>query len=209
MRKIFAEAEKTKTALLDAGIRVFARDGFERAALEAIGREANLTRGAIYWHFKNKHDLFAQIMRRENDRLDDLVASSLAGGGSSFAKLRRLLDAVIDNFYGQETFRRFIELTWYKLGPSQFAPVMDDKTAFVQNFLSLLKRLLSEARTAGDIPAATDVRLTAFHLSCLVNGLYRLYHVAPDWARNKTQAKKLFHGFLDSIAVEPGAAGRP
>jgi TetR/AcrR family transcriptional regulator, repressor of the mexAB-oprM multidrug resistance operon len=209
MRRTKTDAEKTKVAILDAGTRIFARCGFERAALEAIGREARLTRGAIYWHFKNKRDLFAQILRREDDRLDRLVASALSADGSSFDKLRRLLDAVVDNFYGQETFRQFIELTWYKLGPSQFAPIMDGKKTFVQNFLALMQRLLGEALAARDIRPGTDVHLAALHLSCLINGLYRLYHVAPDWARDKKKAKSLFDDFLNSIAAGPGAPGRP
>jgi TetR/AcrR family acrAB operon transcriptional repressor len=205
MRRTAAEAEQTRQAIMEAGIRIFARDGFEGAALAAIGREAKLTRGAIYWHFRDKHDLFRQIVRREDGRLERLVAGALSGGGPAFARLRRLLDAVVDNFYGQETFRRFIELTWYKLGPSQFAPVMDGKTTFVQKFLALMRDLLGESLEAGDIRPATDVRLAALHLSCLINGLYRLYHVAPDWARDRKAARRLFHEFLDSLAAAPGA----
>lgn len=199
MKKTVAEAEKTKISILDAGIRVFARVGFERATLENIGREAHLTRGAIYWHFRNKHDLFAQILRRENDRLNRLVASALSVEGTSFEKLRRLLDAVLDNFYDQEIFRQFIELTWYKLDLSHFVSVMDDKTVFVQNFLGIMERLLAESQADGDIGPEIDIRQAALHLSCLINGIYRLYHVAPDWARDKGKVKNLFSDFLDSL----------
>ena len=202
MRKTAAETEKTRIALLEAGTLVFARDGYERATLEAIGREAGLTRGAVYWHFKNKQDLFARILDRENERLSRLVAAALAGDGSSFRRLRRLLDAVIENFYGRMTFRRFIELTWYKLPPSQFTPVMKGKSAFVQDFLTLMERLLGESLAAGEIRPAVDIHLAALHLSCLINGLYRLYHVAPDWARDKAKAAALFHDYLDSLAKE-------
>jgi len=50
--------------LLDAAQAVFARDGFERAQLEAIAAEAGHTRGAVYAHFKNKQDLFMALLER-------------------------------------------------------------------------------------------------------------------------------------------------
>jgi AcrR family transcriptional regulator len=50
--------------LLDAAQVVFARDGFERAQLEAIAAEAGHTRGAVYAHFKNKQDLFMALLER-------------------------------------------------------------------------------------------------------------------------------------------------
>jgi TetR/AcrR family transcriptional regulator, acrAB operon repressor len=200
MRKTAAETQKTKTAIMTAAIRVFSRCGFERASLDAIGSEAGLTRGAIYWHFKDKHDLFAQVLKLENDRLDRLVESALAGLAPAFVKLRRLLDAVVDNFYDHETFRQFIEFTWYKLDPAHIAPVMEEKEAFVQNFLSLMRDLLGEAQRTGDVAPGVDIHLTALHLSCLINGLYRLYHVAPAWARDKNMAMRLFADLLDSVA---------
>lgn len=54
MRKTKTEAQKTRQHLLDAALEVFWRDGVTRASLQAIAQEAGVTRGALYWHFKNK-----------------------------------------------------------------------------------------------------------------------------------------------------------
>jgi len=202
MRRTFAEAQLTKQALLDAGAVVFARVGFSRASLGVIGKEARLTRGAVYWHFHDKLDLFRQIVRRENERLDGLIESVLAVPASPFQKLARLLDSVIDNFYDNPGFRRFIEMTWYRLDADPFKQVMKRKTAFVQNFLGRMESLLAEAAKSGEIRGDTDVSLAAFHLSCLINGFYRLYHVAPQQARDKAKTKRLFRNHLDSLASD-------
>ena len=200
MKRTVEDTEKTRVAILDSGAKVFARVGYERATLEAIGKEASLTRGAIYWHFKNKQDLFEKILKREDDRLDKLIESVLSTSAPPFLKLRRLLEAVIDNFFDNETFRNFIELTWYKLGSDQFGRIMNSKTAFVQNFLSLMERLLEESLASGELRPGIDARRASYHLSCLINGFYRLYHVAPDWARDKTRTKSMFQSHLDSLA---------
>lgn len=201
MKKTVAEAKKTKRSIMDAGIKVFARDGYRKATLEAIGKEAGLTRGAIYWHFKDKHDLHERIFRQQDDLLDGLVESVLSKSLPPFRKLQTLLETVIDNFYDNETFRQFIELSWYKLDNGQFGRVMDSKSVFVQKFLAIMERLLRESLESGRIKAKTDIRLAAFHLSCLINGFYRLYHVAPDWARDKTRTKQVFRDYFRTLTA--------
>lgn len=63
-RKTKAEAAATREALLDAAEEVFFAKGVARTSLEQIARHANLTRGAVYWHFKNKGDLFMALVER-------------------------------------------------------------------------------------------------------------------------------------------------
>ena len=63
-RKTKAEAAATREALLDAAEEVFFAKGVARTSLEQIARHAGLTRGAVYWHFKNKGDLFMALVQR-------------------------------------------------------------------------------------------------------------------------------------------------
>ena len=65
MRKTKTEAQKTRQHLLDAALEVFWRDGVTRASLQAIAQEAGVTRGALYWHFKNKEDLFETLFEQQ------------------------------------------------------------------------------------------------------------------------------------------------
>ncbi|WP_272942305.1 TetR family transcriptional regulator [Kingella kingae] len=54
MRKTKEEAQKTRQHLLNAALEVFWRKGVTQASLHEIAVEAGVTRGALYWHFKNK-----------------------------------------------------------------------------------------------------------------------------------------------------------
>ncbi|RME96025.1 MAG: TetR family transcriptional regulator, partial [Alphaproteobacteria bacterium] len=56
-RKTREEAEKTRQHILDAAFTLFARQGFSRTTLQQIAAAAGVTRGAVYWHFKDKVDL--------------------------------------------------------------------------------------------------------------------------------------------------------
>ena len=54
-------AEITRKKLLKAGLKVFSEKGFAATRLEDIAKEAGVTRGAIYWHFNNKLNLFCEL----------------------------------------------------------------------------------------------------------------------------------------------------
>ncbi len=55
------EAQKTRQRILDTATMLFNRDGVSVTTLEKIADASNLTRGAIYWHFKNKMDVITAI----------------------------------------------------------------------------------------------------------------------------------------------------
>jgi len=50
-----------KEEILQIALKQFAKNGYENTSLEKIAQEANLTKPAIYYHFKNKKDLYNQI----------------------------------------------------------------------------------------------------------------------------------------------------
>ena len=58
------EALATRDGLLDAAELVFSEKGVSRTSLNDIAEAAGVSRGAIYWHFKNKADLFNAMMDR-------------------------------------------------------------------------------------------------------------------------------------------------
>jgi TetR/AcrR family acrAB operon transcriptional repressor len=86
---------ETRELILEAAFRVFAEKGYASTTMDAVASEANLTKGAVYWHFENKKDLFRELMRRRNsegisiadERIN--VAFSASGGDplSFFAAL--------------------------------------------------------------------------------------------------------------------------
>ena len=57
-RKTKEEAEKTRKDLIAAARTVFHECGVSRSTLEKIAKKAGVTRGALYWHFKDKAELF-------------------------------------------------------------------------------------------------------------------------------------------------------
>src|SRR5262245_13542624 len=76
VRRTKDEAQETRNAILDAAEQPFSERGVSRTSLEDIAHAAGVTRGAIYWHFKDKSDLFAAMVNRVTLPMEAMVARS-------------------------------------------------------------------------------------------------------------------------------------
>jgi AcrR family transcriptional regulator len=67
--------EETRELVLAAAARVFAQRGFHATSLDAIAEEAGFSRGAVYYNFADKEELFLELLdRRCAERAQDLRA---------------------------------------------------------------------------------------------------------------------------------------
>ncbi len=64
MRRSKEDAEHTRQAILDAAEELFCSQGVAASTLEKISRRAGVTRGALYWHFKDKGDVLEALHNR-------------------------------------------------------------------------------------------------------------------------------------------------
>jgi AcrR family transcriptional regulator len=82
-RKTQAERrQETREEILSAASLVFAREGFHGASLEAVAEEAGFSRGAVYYNFADKEELFLELLdRRCAERARDLREIFSTGNG--------------------------------------------------------------------------------------------------------------------------------
>lgn len=66
------EEKKTREHLIEAATEEFLAQGFEKASLRKICEKAGVTTGALYFFFKNKEDLFCQIVDPVLDQIERL-----------------------------------------------------------------------------------------------------------------------------------------
>jgi len=80
-RKTKEEALRTRQQIIDAARSVFHQHGVAHSSLEQVAGAAGLTRGAVYWHFKDKAELFF-AMREDvfvpmRERIDAILFSDV------------------------------------------------------------------------------------------------------------------------------------
>jgi TetR/AcrR family transcriptional regulator, acrAB operon repressor len=86
-RRTKDEAMRTRENILAAALDVMSQKGYSRMTFVDIAREIGHTKGAVYWHFKNKRTLLIELIKEFHDRREDLVAAN-APALSSLDNLR-------------------------------------------------------------------------------------------------------------------------
>jgi len=79
-RKTKAEAAETRLKILDAAELLFFERGVAQTSLEQVAEAAGVTRGAIYWHFSNKVDLFRALHERVRLPQEQIVERAAVEG---------------------------------------------------------------------------------------------------------------------------------
>ena len=124
-RKTKVEAEQTRQDILDAALELFNSKGYSRTTLGDIARRAGVTRGAIYWHFKDKVELFLalkeEMERSTQTRLEDILANEVRSLNDLLENALRFLRVLENN----DRFRIYFEIIFYRTEfTEELQPVM-------------------------------------------------------------------------------------
>ncbi len=200
-RKTKEEAEKTRQKLLDAALAVFSLKGFVRSTLNDIAKEAGVTRGAIYWHFKDKANLFEalsdDIDRCNETRMEDLLERPILSLDDLRERIMRWLLALEND----KRFRTFHEFVTYKIEyHEELEPVLAKQR---QEKRLLLKRLEEDIRTLqskGKVREDVDPRHGAIMICSFVWGLVESWLFDQTIFSISETAPTLVNNFLRSLA---------
>lgn len=113
-RRTKAEADETQTKLLDAAEEVFFEKGVSRTSLGDIALRAGATRGAVYWHFKDKVDVFSSMLARICMPFDE-ICDDKYGELPPLQRIRRSMLAVFESLDGDERRRKVFETALFKM----------------------------------------------------------------------------------------------
>ena len=102
-------SEQTRSRLLQAAEKIFARDGFEAAKLEEIAAAAGYTRGAFYSNFDGKSELLIELLRRDHDRMHADYQSIMQDGGTQAEVESRVMTYYSQMFRHDECFPLWVE----------------------------------------------------------------------------------------------------
>lgn len=173
VRKTKEEAQETRYAILDAAEQVFQEKGVSRTSLSDVASAAGVTRGAIYWHFKNKADLFDAMIQRLIEPLEvELEEMQRREWANPLDFLRAMAHAFFDRVAGDPRFHRVFEIAWHKCEyVGEMAEIRDDHLECGNRYLNLYEKTLLEARDRGFLPASLNPRQAAVGFMAVIDGL--------------------------------------
>jgi TetR/AcrR family transcriptional regulator, acrAB operon repressor len=116
MKRTKEEAAVTRAIVLKAALSVFSAKGYAAATLDDVARAAKVTRGAIYWHFKSKADLYNTLVEEISARGASIVQQAVAEGGTLIDILRRVFVSQCALIEDDKEARAVMELALFKTG---------------------------------------------------------------------------------------------
>jgi AcrR family transcriptional regulator len=172
VRRTKSESEETRQRILDAAETVFLDLGVSRASLDRIAKEAGVTRGAIYWHFANKQELFAAMMGRVHDLHDAVLARSFVNPADP---LKGVLDwalDVIDLFATEAHTRRVYKIIVTRceyVGEMQHA--LEWQCELHDRMAVNLGQVFEAAAASGQLAPEWSPKSAATTVECFMSGM--------------------------------------
>ncbi|NVK42235.1 MAG: TetR family transcriptional regulator [Oceanospirillaceae bacterium] len=172
-RRTKEEALETRNCLLDTALKLFCDKGIVSTTLTDIANEAGLTRGAVYWHFKNKADIFEAIWARLRQPLETLADSSESPDEPyPLDRLRELLVAIMRTVAGQsehqQIFRMMVNRSELE---GDLKEIGENLQAAHKRFRVRFERILSNAVRREQLPRNYPLELGAFVLHSTLDGV--------------------------------------
>lgn len=205
-RRTKEDALATRHALLDAAERSFQVHGVARTSLAQIAEAAGLTRGAIYWHFKDKADLFNAMMQRVTLPLETgltRVAEAGDADGDIIASLRAHLLSSLRQVTHDEQTRRVLEIAVLMVEMS--GELADARAQHAQSLADGRRHLARTLQRAAEqrrisLPAPPEVLATG--LKALLRGLVDQWLLAPGMDLERV-GQQCVDAFLVGIGLPP------
>jgi TetR/AcrR family acrAB operon transcriptional repressor len=173
--------------------------------LSDVAQRAGVTRGAIYWHFKDKAELFQAVCERGTMPVEALLAeASERRQRDPIATVRQLALMALTQLARHADTQAMFDVIFHKCEfTAELAAVVAKNEADRTACLSRVQRLFEQAVACGQLPAETDTFLATQGLHAYMVGLMH------EWVQNPTGydleacAPPLIDCYLSGLASRP------
>lgn len=175
-----AGAADSRSRLLAAAARVFARSGYAGATVDEISAEAGLTKGAVYWHFSSKLELFLALLDgrlvAQERTLPGRVAG-LAGLEDRLQGVAQMLDSMLSFAQSDPNWPRlYLEFLAQTREPEVQQRLMESTRRFREFTTGLTRQLQTQGYLAPDL----DPAAVALVWSAILDGLILAWLADPN-----------------------------
>ncbi|WP_265515469.1 TetR/AcrR family transcriptional regulator [Nitratireductor luteus] len=154
-------SDSTKQRMLDAGLKMLLRHGYNDLGIQAVLQETGMPKGSFYHHFRSKEDFALQVIDRYMSEVHDGLDDSLGDRSlPPLARVRKFFESTRDKYQEEGYLGCMLGGLGQEL--SGVSPVFQQKIeACLSIIAGRIENCLEEARDRGDLPSGSDLRLLA------------------------------------------------
>jgi len=199
-------AADTRERIITSAARVFARKGYHGASLDEVAADAGLTKGAVYWHFQSKADLFLALLdaRFQRDTADMAGKFDAAHTlDDPYQSMQLVLGQLVEKIESDRDWPRlFLEFFGHARDEAvhqRIGAVYRQSYAFTQ---SLLDRQQQCGRSNGNI----DSFVGAVFWGALIDGLVLAWLANPELVDLKQLMPKIVELVWQGVGPRPASS---
>lgn len=142
MKRTKQEADQTKQLILNAALDVFSVKSYDTATLNDIAKRANVTRGAIYWHFEDKISILKELTDIHLTVFLNILNQEFSfSGETSLEKIKKLFKLYFEYFLDNESNLKFKRILDTKIG-------FNDVNCFAQEIMGeIFEKMVNDINT--------------------------------------------------------------
>ena len=204
VRKTKEEAQETYAALLDAAEQVFSQKGVTNTTLNDVAVAAGMTRGAIYWHFKDKNALLQAMCDRAFLPMEALLNEILETPDKDPVIALKQLDIhFLQLVSGDERQRRVFDIIFHRCEKNPDLPFFENEKRQRVECMAKVQAIIQNAVDQGKLPHDTDtwIAMQANHAF--------LVGIVHEWLEDTnaycmiTHAESMVDMFLAGLLTRP------
>jgi AcrR family transcriptional regulator len=195
-------SDERRQQIMNAAFAVFSQQGFERASMDDIAKEAGVSKGALYLYYKSKDAIIAKLLQLFFDQALKQIRVLNTGEGSVSEQLlgfTRVLIREMDRMAAMQP----ISLQFYAIA-ARHATMRQHLRAYFAQYRMLMEEVIQRGVTQGEFRADTNPGESAIALTALLEGLALLWLIDPQATDWHTQAEASTRLFLRGLGAAPG-----
>ena len=202
VRKTKEDAELTRQRIINAARAVFLKRGVSKSTLEHIATEANVTRGAVYWHFENKTEIFhairEQVFLPLIDSIDDTLAPAVKNIDNPLNQIEASLCNTINDLTTNVEMREIYEIMMIKCEyVDEFATVLHQIMSNCSCIIEKLEAAYERAKAQDLLATSLSPRALAMDTHLFFGGLLHMWVKDADGSRFRFQAIDLIKSHMN------------
>jgi len=201
VRRTKDEAEATRNGILDAAETLFSKRGVSHTSLADIAEAAGVTRGAIYWHFEDKSDLFTAMVSRVTLPMEEMVArSSDESVADPLESLKAAAVYTLKRTARDPQCQRVLDVVLHKCEYVDDMAGVKRRTHEIQaGCVNRAEKAIRNAIRRGQLPAGLDARNAAIGLDAMIYGLISNWLANRDYIALEKQAEAVVELLFDGL----------
>ncbi|MBN1681080.1 MAG: TetR/AcrR family transcriptional regulator [Anaerolineae bacterium] len=168
----------TRASIIQAAFEAFSENGYDKTSMDDIVRRSGLSKGTLYWHFKNKHDLLLATLDTLMGQMQkDLQAVAEMDKPAS----ERLYIAFIEGtkmFLASENIIQLMANFFFQSSqsPEAQAIMRDAYAGFIDGFANIIQQGIDSGEFR-----QVDARMVAIMMMGAGDGVVFQSLLKPDW----------------------------